>query len=291
MATRGFAAADADGAVIHESFLRYRRFRWLKIAAAAAILSILVYLLVDVQPRHNGGSWLGYTLGTIGFGLILWLGMLGIRKRAITPGRWSLKAWTSAHVYLGLALIVVATLHTGFQFGWNVHTLAYALMMLVIVSGIYGAAAYLLLPQGLSDARAEMTGPQMVEAVTGLDKQVQIAAQPLSDADSAVVGMALDADPFAGGVWQRLSGRYPRCGNRRAVAILRARAGETTDAENDAIEAVVALLERRGAAMDRIRRYAGRRAWLEIWLFFHVPLTIVLIAALVAHVVSIFFYW
>ena len=25
------------------------------------------------QPRHNGGSWLGYTLGTIGAGLIVWL--------------------------------------------------------------------------------------------------------------------------------------------------------------------------------------------------------------------------
>ena len=34
-----------------------------------------------------------------------------------------------------------------------------------------------------------------------------------------------------------------------------------------------------------------RRALLEIWLYVHVPLTVVLIAALIAHVVSVFFYW
>ena len=35
-----------------------------------------------------------YTLGTIGFGLIIWLSLLGVRKRRINPGAWSLKAWT-----------------------------------------------------------------------------------------------------------------------------------------------------------------------------------------------------
>jgi hypothetical protein len=30
---------------------------------------------------------------------------------------------------------------------------------------------------------------------------------------------------------------------------------------------------------------------LEIWLYLHVPLTFALIAALVAHIVSVFFYW
>jgi len=291
VATRGLAGADAGDGVAHEGFLRYRRFRWFKIALGISLLTIIAYMIVDVQPRPNGGSWLGYTLGTIGVLLILWLSMLGIRKRAITRGRWSLKAWTSAHVYLGLALIVIATLHTGFQFGWNVHTLAFVLMMLVIFSGVYGITVYAALPQGLSDARSEMTGPQMIDAVNSLDKQIQNSAQPLSDADSEVVLGSLGEDPFGGGVWRRLTGSYPRCGNRRALQIMRGRLAQVSAREAVAIEPIVTLLERKAAALQRVRGYVQRRALLEIWLYVHIPLTFVLIAALLAHVVSVFFYW
>src|SRR4028119_1945845 len=157
----------------HEGFLRHRRFRWLKVALLFSLTAAIVYGAADVQPRHNGGSWLGYALGTIAALLMLWLTMLGLRKRAMTRGRWSLKSWTSAHVYLGLSLIVVATLHTGFQFGWNVHTLAYGLMMLVILSGIYGIAVYATLPKDLSDNSAEFTRPQMIDAVHKIDRQLQ----------------------------------------------------------------------------------------------------------------------
>jgi hypothetical protein len=291
VATRGIERTRLGDGTAHESFLRYRRFRWFKIASGLSAFCILVYLIVDVQPRHNGGSWFGYLLGTLGAGLIVWLALLGIRKRAMTRGRWSLKAWTSAHVYLGLALIVVATLHTGFQFGLNVHTLAFILMMLVILSGVYGISVYALLPQGLSDSRSEMTAPQMIEAVNSLDKQIQITAQSLSDEDSAVVRGSLGQDPFGGGAWRRLLGSYPRCGTTAALAAMRARLDETSGKEQASLDQVVQLLEKKTAALQRLRGYIQRRALLEVWLFIHIPLTFVLLAALAAHIVSVFFYW
>jgi hypothetical protein len=291
VASRGIDKTAFGDGTAHESFLRYRRYRWFKVATFLSLFIIVVYLIVDVSPRHNGGSWLGYTLGTIGAGLIVWLSLLGIRKRAMTRGRWSLKAWTSAHVYLGLALIFIGTLHTGFQFGWNVHTLAWALMILVILSGLYGITVYALLPQGLSDSRSEMTGPQMIEAVGSLDKQIQQAAQPLSDEDSAIVLGSLGEDPFGGGVWRRLSGSYPKCGNMRALLAMRARQEEATGKEEQALEQVVGLLEKKAAALQRLRGYIRRRALLEVWLFVHIPMTFVLLAALIAHIVSVFFYW
>ncbi len=291
MATRGIERTDLGDSASHESFLRHRQFRWLKVAAAISFLAILVYMLVNVQPRHNGGSWYGYILGTIGAGLILWLTALGVRKRNITRKKWSLKAWTSAHVYFGLSLIVIATLHTGFQFGWNIHTLAYALMMLVIVSGIYGVAAYAWLPKELSDNRGEMTAAQMIDAVDSIDKQIQISAQPLSDEDTEVVLGSLGEDPFGGGLYRRLTGTVRGGGNAEALKVIRRRLSESEGEEGIALDQVAVLLQRKAAALSRVRRHVRIRAMLEIWLYVHVPVTFALIAALAAHIISVFFYW
>jgi hypothetical protein len=267
----------------HEGFLAHGRYRWLKVALGLSLAALLGYALADVEPRPNGGSWYGYLLGTLGAGLILWLALLGVRKRSMTTGHWSLKAWTSAHVYLGLSLIVVATLHTGFQFGWNVHTLAYALMMLVIASGVYGIVVYATLPQALSDNRREMTKRQMVEALAAIDRQLEAAAQPLGREDADVVIAALEQDTFGHGAIARLTGRYRHC--RTATALEQLADG------NPAHERVVALLRKRQAQLEQIRRHMRLRALLEVWLYVHVPLTIMLLAALAAHIVSVFYYW
>ena len=166
------------GATDHESFLRHAGFQWAKVAGVLCGIALLGFLCASVPAGPYGATWYGYGLGTIGLGLIVWLSLLGIRKRAMTPGRWPLKAWTSAHVYLGLALVVVATLHTGLRFGWNLHTLAYALMMLVILSGVFGVVVYAMLPSALSANREEQTQAQMIDGVRAIDRQLQEAAQP-----------------------------------------------------------------------------------------------------------------
>lgn len=274
-------------ASLHEGFMRYAHFRWLKIAVLLCLAVVVSYGLVDVQPRHNGGSWLGYTLGTVGALLILWLTLLGYRKRKMTSNAWSLKAWTSAHVYLGLSLIIIATWHTGFQLGWNVHTLAWALMMLVIASGIYGVTVYAMLPAALSNNREEMTQMQMLEAIRAFDRQLHDAAQPLPPADAAAVQQSLNQDPFAGGLFRRISGAHPHC----ATAAARRAIASGTGGDAAARAKVKSLLDSKVAALARMRRHLRLRALLEIWLYVHVPMTFALIAALTAHIVSVFFYW
>jgi hypothetical protein len=292
MATRAAPSTSRrERSSAHDGFLRYRNFRWAKIASAISLVAIVAYLLIDVQPRPNGGSAQGYVLGTIGALLILWLTLLGVRKRAMTRGRWSLKSWTSAHVYLGLSLIVIATLHTGFQFGWNVHTLAYALMMIVILTGILGISMYASLPRLLSDNRDMMTETQMLEALRSIDRQLHDAAQPLDQAYADLVLGSLNQDPFGGGLWARLRGQYPGCATRQAQAEIRRHTAYQPNLGDDPLERVDALLTRKEAVLARVRRHLRIKALLEIWLYVHVPVTFALIAALSAHIVSVFFYW
>jgi len=284
VANKRFSQDERRRNADHISFLKHKKFRWLWVALLLSVVTGIGYAMIDQEPRPNGGSWYGYTLGTIGLLLIVWLSLLGVRKRRIPEGQWSLKGWTSAHVYLGLSLIVVGTLHTGFQIGWNVHTLAYALMMLVILSGIWGVYTYASLPKPLSMGRKQMTRAGMLEEMTAVDGQIDRAAQPLRRAEADLVLAALHQDTFDGGALARLTGFYPGCQTNRALAGIAPTSSEAAQSVHD-------LLTKRAEQLAQIRRQLRTRALLEVWLFIHIPATIALLAALLAHVISVFYYW
>ncbi|WP_421935383.1 hypothetical protein [Phenylobacterium sp.] len=277
----------------HEGFLRHKGFRWAQIATGLCVVATGVYFIVAsrLSEPPSGGSWLGYLLGTASAGLIVWLACLGIRKRVITQGHYSLKAWVSAHVYLGLSLTVLATLHTGFQFGWNVHTLAYALMMLVIASGALGVWAYATLPQRLHGNRGETTRKQMLDALASLDAQMHEAAQPLDRNGAAIVRLSIEQTDLGGGFWKRLTGSYGDCANRRALQQLRALPSPGSAVQAEALTKIEGLMTQKADALALARRQMGITALLEAWLFVHIPATFALLAALIAHIVSVFAYW
>ena len=88
------------------------------------------------------------------------------------------------------------------------------------------------------------------------------------------------------GVIARLTNRYPRCRTNRALANFAALRKRSPDEER-----AYALLQRRSAQLGQIRRQMRLRAFLEIWLYLHIPATVALLGALTAHVISVFYYW
>jgi hypothetical protein len=275
----------------HESFLIYARFRYLKIGCAAAVVALLVYLVDSPYGSRYGGTWAGYTLGTAGAFLILWLMWFGYRKRSYLKDQGNLVAWLSAHVYLGLSLLVIATFHTGFHFGWNIHTLAYALMCLVIASGGFGVFSYVRYPRLMTENRLGTAMPQMLSRIASLNDQLRAAAMNVDDRTAALVERAVETTAIGGSFWRQLSASYPNCATAAALAGIAEIPENTTPELATAMRQVRVLLEDKGQLLTRVRQDIKYKAMMDIWLYFHVPLSFALLAALLAHVIAVFYLW
>ncbi len=274
----------------HRTILEYRDYRYLKLAALVVVAVIFAYGWYKYPLGHYGGTPLGYTLGTIGALLIFWLMWLGVQKRRYrTTG--DIKGWLSAHIYLGASLIVVATLHAAFQVGWNVHTLAYVLMMIVILSGFYGVYTYLRFPSLMTENLAEDTLESLTLKIADIDREARRLALGMSDEINKAVLASIQETPIGGGVYAQLRERVPNCPTTAAVQLIKARAGTVKGDAARKHQDLYGMLLRKQRLVGRARTDIRYKAIMDIWLYFHVPLSVALLAALVAHIVAVFFYW
>ena len=275
----------------HRSILEYAQFRWFKVAIALSIAASAAYLWHDPALKPHGGTWLGYTLGTIGALLILWLLWYGVRKRSYRSTSGTVQGWLSAHVYLGVALVVVVTLHTGFELGWNVHTLAYVLMLAVVGTGLYGVTLYLRVPRAMTENLGVETLDAILLKVADIDAEMRERALSLPDALFALVDRSVAGTRLGGSLRRLMSARDPGCPTAAAIAAWGAAAqplsGEAAKLGKD----VYGLLLRKQQLLEQARRDLRHKALLDLWLYFHVPLAFMLLAALAAHVVAVFIYW
>ena len=275
----------------HQSILEYARFRWFKSALWLSILAGAAYLWHDPPLKPYGGTWLGYTLGTAGALLILWLLWFGVRKRRYSSRLGTVQGWLSAHVYLGTALLVVGTLHTGFELGMNVHTLAYVLMVATVASGFYGVYIYLSVPGLMTANRGEETLEAMLLKVADLDLEIREKALSLPDEILRVVNASLDNSRLGGSFLRVVTGRDRACPTAAAVRELpeigKRLSGDSAKLNHE----VYTLLLQKNELLARARRDLRHKARLDLWLYLHVPLAVALLAALAAHVVSVFLYW
>jgi hypothetical protein len=295
--------------MIHEGILRFRGSRYLWWGVGLTVGSALLYSTQRGNHPPNGGTWQGYTLGTIGALLIVWLTLLGVRKRSYASSLGSVQGWTSAHVFLGLALLAVATLHSAVRFGWNVHTLAYVLMCAVIGSGIFGVYTYLSSPRQLAANSAGRPRSVLFAELFELDRKGRDLAAACDPAVGVAVKSSIERTTIGGGVYMQLfsvdrswfmranaegtgSTLVRNIDQQAVVDYVADRVSRTAKrGEPATLQALIAVLCRRQAVLRRIRRDIGLQAWLRLWLYVHVPLTFALLAALIAHILTTFMYW
>lgn len=298
---------------MHESILTHAKSRYLWVSLALMLGALVAYVLHDPGGPPNGGTWLGYTLGTIAALLIVWLMWFGIRKRSYVGGLGTLRGWLSAHVYLGTALILLVLLHAGFDLHWNLHTFTFVLMLLVILSGGYGVFAYLRYPTLMTRNRDSATRDAMLEEIAEIDQNALALADRIDPKIHALVLRSIENTRLGGSAWEQLRARdgssSALASLHEALAVREQRkemptsemptmfamvdflAGRATDEQGETMRKLIDLISRKKALATRVARDIQFQALMEIWLYVHVPLSFALLAALIAHIVSSFFYW
>lgn len=309
---------------MNRTFIDKDNYFFLKAASLLSLVSIFLYVVHDPVGPPSGNSWLGYTLGTIG-GIILWLLWFGVRKRTYINNRFSLVQWLSGHVWLGTSLLILATLHCGFQFDPNMHTVFYFVMVLTVISGMVGVYFYIKVPATISKNLAKASSVQMHEEVDQIAREALGVAREIDPDVHELILFTVDR-LFLG---HRLPNRKRLHELERVGTSLVSRRGRvmtseaTQQAEQIGLNNPVPMDKRKFEAtrlqafvidlcfdrspgdklqklldlindmVDRLvrlekDRVANRR--IRIWLLFHVPLSLATVIGLFVHIISVFYY-
>jgi hypothetical protein len=293
---------------MHQSFFSYGRYRYAVRAGALAVLAILAYVFCPLREPKSGGTWLGYTFGTIGALLIVYLAWYGVRRRTFGSGG-SASGWLSAHVYFGFVVLLVATLHCGFQFGWNVHTASYVLLALVVLSGAWGTYAYARYPSLIVKQRGNISRAELVEEIYQLDGRALRMAGALPADVHDLLADSIRRTQVGGSIWAMLRGYdestvlipagagnpsrvVPNQGQRALIEALAGRLAAQADGNDIAkMHSLLDIVARKASLVARLQKDVQLQSLIQFWLYLHLPLCFALLVALAAHIIAVFFYW
>lgn len=159
---------------------KHKPWLWTVVALTAAGAGAYVPYHALSLHGPSGGSWPGIAFGLVAFALMVFVGLLGLRRQfpALRIGRP--EHWMRGHLWLGLLIVPFAFFHAGFKLGGSLTVVLMILLVLVTLSGILGVILQQILPR-------VMTTRVPMETIYGQIDHV--LAQLLSEADALVSGV------------------------------------------------------------------------------------------------------
>ena len=267
------------------TFISHKGGRWAWITGTLMVFLIVWYFTSRPIEGASGGTFYGYTVGGIATGAVLLLTWFGVRKRSYNAHHTSVQSWLSSHVWIGLSLILMVPLHAGFRAGLNIHTFAYVVMLLVIISGIWGVINYRTLPRQTLSNRGGGSLRMICDEFDSVGQELELLYQRLSDHVLAAVS-PLDFTFVP---------RKPTLFHFRKAYVLDEKQASDIlyrideDHRSQALKAIE-LIAKKASLARRISAELSVQQRLKLWLYFHVPLTLILLSAIAIHIFSVFYF-
>jgi Fe-S-cluster-containing dehydrogenase component/CRP-like cAMP-binding protein len=132
-----------------------------------------------------GDTWLTVRWIT---GLVGLVGIAGVmtypaRKQVYTRRAGPLRYWMLAHIYIGVVAGIVLLMHGGSSTGGLLTTLLMIAFDLVILSGLFGIACYIIVPRIMTSIEGD---PLLIEDLETRRDELRVTLASLGDGDAGV---------------------------------------------------------------------------------------------------------
>jgi hypothetical protein len=276
---------------------------WMLATLLILTASVLLYIPYALSSRSGprGGSAAGLTYGIIGYALMLYAGLLGARKKVPVWRIGKAQTWMRGHLWMGLLSLPLILFHSGFSWRGPLTAVLMVLFLIVVISGVLGAALQHYLPrlmttrvpmetiyEEIPHVRAQLRdeAEQLVTAVCGpLDEDRRPKARKRPEDTTAIVSLV--EIERADKVHLRdvyVNTVRPFLANPDAPGTELAEASRAAEIFAtlrhllpDSVHPAVADLENICEEERQLNRQIRIYGWLHGWLLVHVPLSIVLL--------------
>jgi hypothetical protein len=278
---------------------------WLVASLAIFGASLLLYGLFHVSSAKGsmGGTAAGLAFGSTGFAFMIFAALLGARKRVPVYRFGRAQTWMRGHLWLGLLSLPTILFHSGFRYGHGLTAWLMTLLIVVVASGVFGAALQHYMPrvmtrevtmetiyEEIGHVRAQLLeeAEELIKQATGGEKKVATEGDEAESSAPAVAVMdeaaplrnfyEQELQPFLQNPGARGSALGDAAKARTAFAQLRRLVPPSL---HTAIEDMEGICEEE----RQLTRQRQLHLWLHGWLLLHIPLSLALILLSAIHAV------
>jgi hypothetical protein len=268
--------------------------------------TVLYLLYARTWPGGaSGRTWPGMLFGVAGSLLMLYAGLIAVRKRVIRLRIGTVRGWLRGHIWMSLLSVPIIFYHAAFRWGGTIEVLLWWTLAVVIVSGIFGLALQNVLPRMMhlqlpDEAIADQFAEVCQRLVAATDAEV--VASCGVPAMEAALALPPGEEPSLADAKTWLAHFYLRnirpflefdqssmalFSNASQAEATFDRVGSSLPAE---CQTTLELLSAACSERQQLARQQRYHRLLHIWLRIHVPGAIVLLVFAVIHIISALYY-
>jgi hypothetical protein len=270
---------------------------WLVASLAIFGVSLLLYAFYRVPAAAGsmGGTALGLAFGSAGFAFMIFAALLGARKRVPVYRFGRAQTWMRGHLWLGLLSLPLILFHSGFRYGHGLTAWLMTLLIVVVASGLFGAALQHYMPrvmtrevtmetiyEEIGHVRAQLLeeAEELIQQATGGDKKAPTEGSE-RDSPAPAVAVSDETAPLRNFYEQELKPFLEKPGAGGSAL------GDAAQARNAftqlrtlvpaSLHTTIEDLEGICEEERQLTLQSHLHVWLHGWLLLHIPLSLALI--------------